>query len=332
MAHRLPDPKDRLLQAGIDAIRIGVEDFSTPNRARRTAAIRNLYAGILLLAKHLLVQMAPKGQPLLLIAAKTKFIRDEDGELYQVADSRQTLGANDILRRFEELGLDLDTRHLKRLQRLRNDIEHYFTEARNEDFEEAFVEVQLLVSDLLARIGADPDLGPSWRRHVEASKAFEARRKKSRRDLKQIAWISPTVEQLLVDHADLLECPSCASSHLVRDDGKQTEQDKIELKCLACATEVPIGSALEPLLAFEFSGVDHEAALCGEEGELYKCPDCECETYLAREDQCAACGAGTDNYSCEHCGEKMPIWGVANGHPYCSDDCALIAHRLSKDD
>ena len=55
----LPDIERNLFNAGIDAIEVGIEDMASPIRARKVAAIRNFYTGILLLCKHHLTRHAP---------------------------------------------------------------------------------------------------------------------------------------------------------------------------------------------------------------------------------------------------------------------------------
>jgi integrase len=125
-----PHYHDRSEGAGVGAIEVGIEDFASSERARRTAAIRNLYAGILLLCKHLLVKMAPDEEPLLLISAKTKFVENDSGHIQQVAVSRMTISVNEIIKRFVDLDLGIDVNHLLRLRRLRNEIEHFSTSSR----------------------------------------------------------------------------------------------------------------------------------------------------------------------------------------------------------
>ncbi len=331
MKGRLPDPGDNLLRAGIDAIQVGLEDFEQESVARKTAAIRNLYAGVLLLCKHHLVELAPSDAPLLLIAANTKFERQDD-EVRTVAVGKTTIGAKDIMQRFEDLGVDLDLTHLRTLQRLRNEIEHYFSKARDEDFESAFVEVQLLVADLLSRIDPEIDLGRKWKEMVVRSNAFEKRREKSRQDLGEIKWMSKTVAELVRSDPFYFECPECGSSHIARKDASFAKQGDVDLVCLQCGSAIEIPDLIESLLSFRFFREDHEAAKGGEIYQVYPCPECERETFVTQEEQCANCGAGTDDYSCEHCGEPMPIWGVNAGNPYCSDDCAHIAYQIAKDD
>lgn len=332
MPQSLPEPGEDLLTAGKDAISIGIEDFGSEHRARRTAAIRNLYAGILLLCKHLLVQAAPKNAPLLLISAKTKFKRSDEGELHCVAEGRQTIDANMVIQRFKDLNLGIDISHLQKLQRLRNDLEHYFSRATDEEFENAFIEVQLLVSDLIARIDPSHSFGPEWTKIVQRSNAFQARRTASRADLLSVKWMSSTIADIIRSDDPYMACPECESSHIVRKDVAIVEQHNVELNCMQCATDIPLVEFLESMLSLRFGGDDYEAAKCSETYQVYDCPQCERATFVTQDDLCANCGATTNDYTCEQCNGPMPIWGVVDGNPYCDDDCARMAYLMAKND
>lgn len=50
----------QLLQNAVDALAVGVEDYSANDQRRTLSAVRNFYAGTLLLAKEVLSRVAPK--------------------------------------------------------------------------------------------------------------------------------------------------------------------------------------------------------------------------------------------------------------------------------
>jgi len=281
----LPHLEENLFSAAVDAIRVGIEDIDHPERARKVAAIRNFYAGVLLLCKHRLMQHSPPENPFVLIAAKTKLKKNPAGQIEPVPVGSQTIGANELIQRLEEFETGLDTSRLKDLQTHRNDIEHYFTSATDQKLQEVFVEVQLLVNDLIARSGRANPLGPAWVKLVEKSDAFVARRERSRRDLARVTWRSAIVEEAISDlrYAELCEC---GSSHIVRVDSANRDQDEIVLRCLACNADVPTESFVESLLEGTFGLEDWEAAKEGEPFAVYECPQCQVEAYVRQEDQC----------------------------------------------
>ena len=65
---------------------MGVEDFQQQDHDRDISAVRNFYAGVLLLAKEALVRAAPEADPNVVIGAKLKPIPDGQGgiEMEQV--------------------------------------------------------------------------------------------------------------------------------------------------------------------------------------------------------------------------------------------------------
>lgn len=325
----LPDPEDNLLTAGIDAIKVGIEDIEHPDRARKVAAIRNFYAGVLLLCKHRLVHHAPPKNPLILIAAKTRYRKSDTGEIEQVPDGVQTVGAVELFRRLEDIETDLDIARLKDLQKHRNEIEHYFTSAKNEKLHEVFVEVQLLVNDLLARCGKSNVLGPIWVKLVEGSDAFVARRERSHADLAHVAWKSPDVRDAISD-LRYIELCECGSSHIIRADASIRIQDKVALKCLACNAALSTESFIEAVLEWRYGGEDWEAAKSDELYAVYECPQCQRQTYLREKDQCASCGYVAEDETCEHCGKPLGIIHITNGDAY-HDECAYRADVMAKD-
>ena len=48
-----------MLQNALSAIRMGIEDYALDRPGRSLSAVRNFYAGVLLLAKEVLVRRAP---------------------------------------------------------------------------------------------------------------------------------------------------------------------------------------------------------------------------------------------------------------------------------
>ncbi|MDF1835807.1 MAG: hypothetical protein P1U62_13140, partial [Alteraurantiacibacter sp. bin_em_oilr2.035] len=65
---------------------MGVEDFRQQDPDRDISAVRNFYAGVLLLAKEALIRAAPKADPALVIGAKLKPVPNDAGgiEMEQV--------------------------------------------------------------------------------------------------------------------------------------------------------------------------------------------------------------------------------------------------------
>jgi hypothetical protein len=68
-----------LFDNAVKSIQLGVEDYQANNPKRSLSAARNLYAGILLLAKEVLTRTAPNSDPKYVIGARYKPIPDGEG-------------------------------------------------------------------------------------------------------------------------------------------------------------------------------------------------------------------------------------------------------------
>ena len=142
-----------LLQNAVDSLALGVEDFSANDSRRTLSAVRNFYAGALLLAKEALVRAAPNADPDEIIGAKYKPVPNGTGGVEHVQDGPQTVDFQSIAIRFRDFGIRANPRRLEKLNRIRNDIEHRYTVQAQDNIREAIATAFPLVSELFAQIG-----------------------------------------------------------------------------------------------------------------------------------------------------------------------------------
>lgn len=64
-----------LLKNAVVSIQLGLEDFASDDERRVISAARNLYSGVLLLAKEVLRQLSPPGSNDILIRIKKKAVK-----------------------------------------------------------------------------------------------------------------------------------------------------------------------------------------------------------------------------------------------------------------
>ena len=140
-----------LFDNAIQSIRLGIEDYEANDAKRPLSAVRNFYAGVLLLAKEVLVRAAPKANPKDVLGAAYKPVLDGDGGITFVSGTR-TIDFNEIGERFKAFGLRIDQASLKDLTRIRNDMEHLYTEANRETVREAIARAFPVVVDLFQQI------------------------------------------------------------------------------------------------------------------------------------------------------------------------------------
>ena len=139
-----------LLDNAVLSIELGVEDYQTGDERRVLSAIRNLYAGVLLLCKQVLWNESPPGTEGSLIY-KDLVPRKIDGRVLMVPKKprRNTVDRQQIEERFKELGLDLDWSKLQELARIRNDVEHLFMTVKPAIAKEALASAMPVIEQLL---------------------------------------------------------------------------------------------------------------------------------------------------------------------------------------
>lgn len=113
-----------MFENAVASIRMGVEDYQQQDSLRDLSAVRNFYAGILLLAKEFLIRSVPNANAEVVIAAKIKPAPDGHGGIIAVPDGKNSIDYNQIKSRFKDFNLTIDTTALDKLGAIRKDIEH----------------------------------------------------------------------------------------------------------------------------------------------------------------------------------------------------------------
>src|SRR3546814_14579502 len=78
----------------VASIRMGVEDFRQQDHDRDISAVRNFYAGVLLLVKEALIRAAPEADPQHVIGAKLKPVPDGQGGIEMAQVDRKSTRLN----------------------------------------------------------------------------------------------------------------------------------------------------------------------------------------------------------------------------------------------
>ena len=82
---------------------MGVKDYALDKPARSLSAVRNFYAGLLLLAKEALARQAPMADLDEVIGARFKPVPDGAGGVAIVPDGQKTIDFMTIAKRFRTL-------------------------------------------------------------------------------------------------------------------------------------------------------------------------------------------------------------------------------------
>lgn len=294
-----------LLQNAVSSLRMGIEDYKQQDDARAASAVRNFYAGILLLAKCALIEAAPNADPMLVIAGKVEPVSDGNGGIEMRQQGHTTVDFQQIQRRAKALGVEIDGSALKSLNRIRNDVEHHYTTESQTAVRQAISEGFPVVASLCRQIGEDPALllQDEWNAMLLVKDLFDKELAAAKATFSSIDWHTGST-------ADLnFKCPDCSSTLLEQKDPDNHRQDFIELKCRACAEEPELSDVIENAIEDRF-GIDAyiQAKEGGEAGPIHECPACQRDTLLDFEDQCLNCGEEMDfDSECIRCSNDISL-------------------------
>ncbi|MGB3877365.1 MAG: hypothetical protein WA980_16065 [Shinella zoogloeoides] len=315
----------KLFENAIISIQLGVEDHQSNDPKRAISAVRNFYAGVLLLAKETLVRAVPEADVDDLIAARYKPIPDGQGGVDYVPDGGTTIDFVTIGRRFKDFGLAIDQKALDELNRIRNDVEHLFTQKPREAVREAIANAFPVVVQLFGHIDEAPGehLGDAWPLMLEAKSLYDSELKSCRDSFANVNWFSETIANAG------LTCPDCESKLIRQREQDNAEQRNMDLVCRACGaepdTEKTVVASLGDALGYE---AHIRAKETGEDGPIFHCTECGHDSYVDFEEACANCGHEYGRPDCDRCGTSIPINEIIYGEH--DGLCSYCSHQLDK--
>lgn len=295
-----------ILNNAISSIQIGIEDYNCIDKDRRRilSSIRNIYSGILLLFKYKLQQISPDDSNDVLIKSKiTPQINAKTGLLSWIGTGKKTIDVQEIKNRFKALGISYNEEYLTTLQKIRNDIEHSFTEETESQLKEVITKSFHLIIDFWDKL--DLDIQPvellgneCYRIMLNISTIYDEERKKCLDNLKNFPWKYKQVKNSI----DKLKCPSC-DSELIKIVDYQEENPNF--LCMACGDESSyldvIGSSIyEALEGNSFHNITQ-----GGNPETDTCHWCNNASFSFIEGCCLACHTELSHKVCQYCGEQL---------------------------
>lgn len=259
-----------LFKNAIDAIQVGVEDYLMGDNRRYLSSVRNVCAGILLLYKEKLKRLSPSHDGEVLIKQFIKPVFDENGNISFVGDGAKTVDVQAIKKRFKSLKIQYDWGKFDEINKLRNNIEHYYTEKSSEVVREIIVESFLLIRDFISDyLEEDPYavLGEDcWQSLLNTAEVYQAEAKACRQSFDTYRLEGQILEHLLEN----TKCPSCYSS-LVKGEGYSDDRDLIPLlTCASCSQTFSIEDSAEVMID-SYDNFDQGYT-------LVSCNDCESES------------------------------------------------------
>lgn len=304
-----------LFENAITSIELGIEDYLNPDERRALSAVRNVYAGILLLLKEKLVRLSPPETPEVLIAATIvpKMVNDQ---LRWEKKGEKTIDFQGLNHRFDELGLDFDWKRLRSIQKVRNDLEHHSSTYTKEKVREVLASAFVLVSEVIAEhLNENPASrfdAKLWEALLEINELFEATNKRCEDSRKNIVDV-PQRAQLLVDR--YLRCNFCESSLLSVREGPVYYD--VVFDCAACSGESYLVEIIPDALYRAYYNQIYLAHVEGDRDVVESCYNCDLLSVVADDGVCLSCGEEQEYRYCLRCEDRLLGDNVSHRYDVC---------------
>ncbi|AZA90028.1 Uncharacterised protein [Chryseobacterium nakagawai] len=298
----------KILENAVDAIEIGLEDYKSEDPRRSKSAIRNIFAGMLLLFKEKLRRMSPEGSDDVLIKQSIKPKMGSNGDWSFLGSGKKTVDVQQIKDRFGGLGIQVDWMAFDQINKLRNNIEHYYTDEApsvvNEIVSKSFKIIRDFSKTYLEIEAADLLEQSSWDIFLEVDEVYEKEKEESIESFNQVNWTYSSLARA-IQH---VRCTAC-DSELVQAIKDQVYEPgrPLALNCKKCGNEFDLEDVLNDCLEEEFGIEAHIAIMDGGDSPYADCPDCNEPTYIFEDDCCLSCGYIQVNKECHVCGTSLDL-------------------------
>jgi hypothetical protein len=317
-----------IFENAITSIVLGIEDFETGSDARMLSAARNYYAGLLLLAKECLVRAAPKADAMKVIGAKFKPMPDGAGGVDHEVVGYTTVDLSQLQSRFKDFSLPWPKADINKLQRFRNDLEHYHLKEPVSALGEAIASSFPMVVDFFAILEEEPQahLADVWGTILEQREAFEKVRKRCLDSLEVVKWLAE------VSDLDRMSCPNCGSSLIGQSDAGNTDHEYVTGKCFQCGEEIAFEKMMEMVVAASYELDAYIMAKDGLNSPIADCPECGVTAYVETGGVsiCFACGESVAG-ECARCGADIDVNEYNYDYPNLCSYCAHMSHKVMRE-
>ena len=317
-----------IFENAITSIVLGIEDFEMGSDARMLSAARNYYAGLLLLAKECLVRAAPKANAMEVIGAKFKPKPDGAGGVDHAVVGYTTVDLAQLKERFKDFKLPWPDADIEKLQRFRNDLEHYHLKEPVSALGEAIASSFPMVVDFFGILGEDPQshLADVWDTILERRAAFEKVQKQCLDSLERVDWPAP------VSDLDRMACPNCGSSLIGQADPGNEDREHVVGKCFQCGDEIGFETMMEMVVEASYEVDAYIRAKEGMNSSIADCPECGVSAYVETGEisVCFACGESVSG-ECVRCGAGIDVNEYNFEYPNLCSYCAHMSEKVMRE-
>lgn len=316
-----------ILKNSIDSIQLGIDDFESNEDKRIISSVRNLYAGILLLFKELLLRLSPSGSNEVLLKTLVLPLKQSNGTIFFKGIGKKTVNRKQIKERFQELQINVDWKRVERIAQIRNDIEHYFSIEQRTNIREAISNLFIIIRDFIIKeLEEDPlELLTVyyWNKLLNISEVFEKEHDKCVVALNKIDWQSSVLSTAIHDAT----CEKCGSILIFPNNLHSQDRENIKFKCRSCNHDMDFSTVSENSLISYFSLETYLSHTDGNELALAECPNCLKQGFVLEKNECVICSHAPPYEHCSRCGNKLTI-----DERHLNGLCGHCEYQLSKDD
>lgn len=316
-----------LFDNAVQSIRLGLEDYQANDPTRTLSAIRNFYAGLLLLAKEVLVRAVPGADEWDLIADSYKPVPNESGGIKYVRRNDVSIDLKRIGERFKDFGLSIDTKPLEGIRRIRNNVEHRFPRENDDSMRQAVAKAVPVAYDLFRQAGEEPHivLEDAWDTMLEVQDVYKRELEECSATFAEIDWPSEILSTVR------FVCPECQSELVAQSNIENRDQYKIDADCHSCGAMISAKRLIENSIAVHLDSRRYAAVKYSGYDHLQVCPECSLSTYIAGKDDeddvgCLWCECKLGN--CGICGNKLTPGEV---HDRYDDRCSYCEKKMDTD-
>lgn len=313
-----------ILKNAIDSIAVGLEDYSSSDQRRVISCTRNLFAGILLLFKYKLSLLSSPGSDEALIKQRVLPVLDESAHLKWKGKGEKTVDVQGIKDRFESLNIDVDWKRIDKINKFRNDIEHYFSNLKHEAIQSLISDSFVIINDFIRKhLNEDPRKllgGAAWAVLIEVNEVYEREKAACSAALQTLEFFDDEILNAFEGYF----CDECGSG-LIMPSVRASEAICADYTCKSCEKTLPYEEMVNEAVADYFN---HEAYLSHTDGgdfPLADCPECG-GIYMYAQGICASCGH-TAEHKCQRCSSTI-LPEELSTEPFCG----YCAYVMSKDD
>lgn len=323
-----------ILQNAVASIALGVEDYGSPDPRRLLSCTRNIFAGILLLFKHKLSLLSPPDSDEVLIKQQVLPTLDPTAGLQWQGKGKKTVDVQQIEERFKSLGVSVDWNRVEKINKCRNDIEHYYSSLSQDAVRALITDSFIVIRDFIRdQLNQDPRtlLGPStWGVLANVADVYEKEKQECTENLEAIDWeydslLSDLIGYPILSALNEYRCPKCGSG-LIDVTANGTNRENAAFTCRSCGEQWAFKDLAPQAISAYFTRENYWSIKDGGDPLTITCPECHEETYVLEDDACILCGASVDR-ECQMCGQLILPHEI-DGEGYCS----RCSYMLSKND